>query len=319
MAHASPVRQPDLFIVGAPKSGTTALHTHLGSHPQITLPSRKDRPFFASDLDFRRWRLSRDEYEAELRAGAEAPILGHSCVWYLYSRTAAEEIHRAAPDAKVVIMLRNPVDMLHAQHSQFLYNGNEDIADFGEALAAEPDRRAGRRVPRRAHFPQGLWYLDTARFGEQVERYLHVLGDDRVTTILYDDFRADPEGTVARVAGWLGADAAPLSGGVVNANRRVRSRALQSFLMAPPPWLERGVHAVLPRPLHGRVAPWMIRRNIQERPREPVPAELRRRIAADLADDVDRLGGLLGRDLGDWCGNRADRAAQRPGVRRART
>ncbi len=318
MAHASPVRQPDLFIVGAPKSGTTALHTHLGSHPQIVLPSQKDRPFYASDLDFRRWRLSRADYEAQLREGADAPILGHSCVWYLYSHTAAEEIRRAAPDAKIVIMLRNPVDMLHAQHSQFLYNGNEDIADFGQALAAEPDRRAGRRVPRRAHFPQGLWYLDTARFGEQVERYLRVFGEGRVATILYDDFRADPDGTVAGVARWLGADGVPLSGGVVNANRRVRSRSLQSFLMAPPPWLERAVHAVLPRSLHGRIAPWMIRRNIQERPREPVPAELRRRIAADLAGDVSRLGELVGRDLGDWCGDGPDGAGQRVGVRRAR-
>jgi hypothetical protein len=211
----------------------------------------------------------------------------------------------------VVIMLRNPVDMLHAQHSQFLYNGNEDIADFGEALAAEPDRRRLRRVPRRAHFPQGLSYLDTARYGEQVERYLQVFGDEQVVTILYDDFRADPEGTVAGVARRLGADAAPLSGGVVNANRRVRSHRLQSFLMAPPPWLERGVHAVLPRSLHGRIAPWMIRRNVQERPREPVPAPLRRRIAAELADDMRRLGELLGRDLDGWGSDPVDGAAQR--------
>ena len=310
------MRQPSLFIVGAPKAGTTALHTHLGAHPQIFLPSQKDRPYFASDLKFRRWRLSRDDYEAELRQGANAPILGHSCVWYLYSRCAADEIQRAAPSAKVVIMLRNPVDMLHAQHSQFLYNGNEDIADFGEALAAEPDRRRGRRVPRRAHFVKGLWYLDTARFGEQVERYLRVFGEHRVTTIFYDDFRADPEGTVAGVARWLGADAVPLSVGVVNANRTVRHRRLQSLLMAPPPWLERGVHAVLPRSLHGRIAPWLIRRNVQERPREPVPAELRRRVATELADDTARLGELLGRDLGSWRPD--DAAGQDLRLRRAR-
>lgn len=314
MAAAPIIRHPSLFIVGAPKSGTTALHTHLASHPDIFLPPQKDRPFFASDLVFRRWRLTAEEYDAELRPGAQAPILGHSCVWYLYSRHAAEEIRSAAPDAKVVVMLRNPVDMLHAQHSQFLYNGNEDIADFERALAAEPDRRQGRRVPRRAHFPQGLWYLDTARFGEQLERYLRVFGDERVMVILYDDFRDDPEGTVGRVAGWLGADAAPLSGGVVNANKRVRSRRLQSFLMSPPPWLERGVHAVLPRSLHGRVAPWMIRRNIEQRPRDPVSADLRRRIAGELADDVSRLGELLGRDLGEWCGG-TRAAAQRDASR----
>ena len=66
--------------------------------------------------------------------------LGEASVWYLYSKTAAQEIYSFNPDAQIVVMLRNPADMLYSQHSQFLYNGNEDIEDFSEALAAEPER-----------------------------------------------------------------------------------------------------------------------------------------------------------------------------------
>ena len=294
------MRQPDFFIVGAPKSGTTALHTHLRAHPDFHLPERKDAPFFAGDLEFRRWRLSPSEYEGDLRPGLSARALGHTCVWYLYSRQAAEEIRAAAPAARIVIMLRNPVDMLHAQHSQFLYNGNEDIADFGAALAAEPDRRRGRRVPRKAHFVQGLHYVDTARYAGQVERYLRTFGRDRVRVILYDDFRADPAAAVSDTARWLGGGEAPVASGVVNANRHVRSRRLQAFLMAPPPAVERAAHAIMPRPLHGRVAPWLIRRNVDRRPRDPLPAEVRRRLTRELAGDIRRLEELLERDLRAW-------------------
>lgn len=294
------MREPDFFIVGAPKSGTTALHTHLRAHPDFYLAEGKDRPYYGSDLEFRRWRLSRSEYEHELRDGTGARVLGHSCVWYLYSQAAAGEIRAAAPEARIVIMLRNPVDMLHAQHSQFLYNGNEDIADFGAALDAQVDRRAGRRIPRRAHFVQGLQYVDTGRYADQVERYLRAFGRERVRIMLFDDFQAEPRACVAETARWLGGGEAAVTGGVVNENRHVRSRRLQALLMAPPPVLERAVHRILPRSLHGKVAPWLIRRNIERRPRDPLPATVRHRLERDLSDDTRRLEQVIERDLGAW-------------------
>ena len=300
MQRASRVRIPEFFIVGAPKSGTTALHTYLRSLPDVFIPERKDRPFYAGDLDFRRWRLTPEEYADDLRGGADAPILGHSCVWYLYSHRAAAEIHAANPNARIVIMLRDPVAMLHAQHSQFLYNGNEDIADFAQAIAAEPDRRRGRRIPRAAHFAQGLRYTDTARYADQVRRYLTTFGPDRVHAVLYDDFRADPRGTAARVAGWLGSAHVPADTPVVNANKRIRSRRLQALLISPPAGRERAVHALLPRRLHGKVAPWLISRNVERRPRDEVPAPVRSRLERELAPDVQELGRLLDRDLDGW-------------------
>jgi hypothetical protein len=294
------MRQPDFFIVGAPKSGTTALHTHLRAHPDFHLADRKDRPFFGSDLNFRRWRLTRTEYEDDLARGAHARVMGHTCVWYLFSGLAAAEIHAAAPKARIVVMLRNPVDMLHAQHSQFLYNGNEDIAGFEAALDAQPDRRRGRRIPRRAHFVGGLQYVETARYADQVERYLRVFGRDRVRVILYDDFRAASAAEVADIARWLGGRAAPVAGAVVNENRHVRSRRLQAFLMSPPAPLERAVHAITPLSLHGKLAPWLIRRNVESRPRDALPGDLRRKLAAELDGDLQRLEAVLGRDLSGW-------------------
>ena len=113
------------------------------------------------------------------------------------------------PDARIVIALRDPVAALYALHSEFVYDGNEDIADFTAALEAEPDRCAGRRIPGDAHFPAGLCYRATVRYAEQVERYLDRFGADRVHVLLFDDLIADPEGTGAAVVRFLGLSAQP--------------------------------------------------------------------------------------------------------------
>src|SRR5581483_10240451 len=162
--HTEPIRRPDFFIVGAPKSGTTALSEYLKPHPQIFIPDIKDVSFFGSDLYFTMPRITAEEYAAAFAAARDELRVGEASVWYLYSKCAAAEIKEYSPDASIIIMLRNPVDMLYAQHSEFLYNCNEDIPDFGAALEAEAERKRGRRVPARAHLVQGLFYRETARY-----------------------------------------------------------------------------------------------------------------------------------------------------------
>ena len=186
---------PNFFIVGAPKCGTTAMNDYLSQHPEVFVPDIKEVHFFGSDLHFTKGALRDEGAYRALFAGATQPRRGEASVWYLYSRTAAAEIHAFSPDAKIIVMLRNPAEMLYSQHSQFLYNGNEDLTDFWEALAAEPERRAGRRVPVSAHLVDGLFYSETVKYAEQLGRYFDTFGRENVHVILYDDFRADLPGT----------------------------------------------------------------------------------------------------------------------------
>lgn len=295
-------RKPNFFIVGAPKCGTTALYEYLRRHPEVFGPDAKEPHFFGSDL--RSWAFCRDR-EAYLRLFADAgaaKAVGEASVWYLYSKVAAREIHDFAPDARIIVMLRQPVDMLYSQHSQFLFNGNEDIEDFAAALAAEGDRRHGRRIPPDVLLVEGLYYVDTARYAPQLERYLDVFGRDRVHVILYDDFKADTRAVYRGVLRFLGVDDAievPLE--VVNPNKRIRSRGLRDILRRPPRWVRAAARLLLPTAgLRRAVRARLQRLNVDYAARRPIDPALRRELTRLFEPDIRRLESVIGRDLSRW-------------------
>ena len=176
------------------------MNDYLSQHPEVFVPGIKEVHFFGSDLHFTKGALRDEGAYRALFAGATEPRRGEASVWYLYSRTAAKEIHAFSPDAKVIVMLRNPADMLYSQHSQFLYNGNEDITDFREALAAEPERRAGRRIPASAHLVEGLFYSETVKYAEQLERYFDIFGSWERPRYLIRRLSRRPAGDVPKDA-----------------------------------------------------------------------------------------------------------------------
>ncbi len=292
-------RQPDFFIVGAPKCGTTAMNNYLAEHPEIFIPDIKEVHFFGRDLNITKGALRDERSYLELFSGATTQKrLGEASVWYLYSRTAAQEIYDFNPDAQIVVMLRNPADMLYSQHSQFLYNGNEDIEDFREALAAEPERKAGKRIPKSAHLVDGLFYSETVRYAEQIERYFEQFGRDNVHIIFYDDFRADLPGTYRKLLQFLGVrdDFLP-EFAVVNPNKRARSALLRNFVQEPPESLKRLSRVFFPRSLRQRVMKGLDQANIRYEARAPLDPELKRELEHRFAPEVEELEKLLGRDL----------------------
>lgn len=297
---------PNAFIVGAPKSGTTALGTYLHAHPEVFVAA-KELSYFATDLEFRtrkgeRLRVPWEDYLAWFAGHEDVKYRVDRSVFYLYSEQAAAEIHRFDPSARIVAMLRNPVDQMHAEHSEMRYQGEEDIADFADALAAEADRRRGRRIPAGCKHAFGLYYRDLTRYASQLERYFSVFGRDQVHVVVFDDLRDDPAGTYRGVLEFLGIDVShrpELT--AVNANKEVRSTALLRTLRTTSPGIRglgrflvpsAGARARLRRRLHSL--------NTAERPRRPLPAELRRVLALELEPEVERLEALLGRRLPAW-------------------
>jgi len=188
------MRKPDFFIVGAPKCGTTALNDYLQAHPEIFIPAKKEIHFFGADLQFQRPRVTLSEYLSYFAPVQREKRVGESSVWYLYSQQAAEEIKAFSPAARIIIMLRNPVDMMYSLHSQRVYNDNENLVNFEEALAAEADRRQGKRLYQNASDAMGSLYRAAATYTPQVQRYFAVFGREQVHIILFDEFaRATPE------------------------------------------------------------------------------------------------------------------------------
>lgn len=136
--------RPNFFIVGAPKCGTTSLYEYLRSHPQVFMPEKKEPEHFSDDLDWRNVMLrhrvaDRDDYLSLFDpAPAHAAAVGEASTWYLFSEAAAGAIHDFNPEARIIIMLRDPVKMMYSLHGQFLKDCNEVIEDFAQAIAAEP-------------------------------------------------------------------------------------------------------------------------------------------------------------------------------------
>lgn len=295
-------RVPDFFLVGAPKSGTTAMYTYLGQHPDVYVPDRKELRFFGGDLIIRnRTPLTLDAYLAHFEEATSARRVGTAYVWYLYSTRAAEEIRSFSPQAQIIAMLRNPVDMLHALHSEFLFNANEDLEDFAAALAAEDDRRQFRRIPRHAHLLNGLWYRSVPRYTEQLRRYFEVFGRDRVHVMIFDDFVSDTAESYRSTLRFLGLDSGFLPAfDVVNANKRLRVPAMRTFLAQPPPAVRRMARALVPASFRQRLYRSLQDANISRGTRAPLSRSLREVLAGEFAHEVEELSQLLQRDLTSW-------------------
>lgn len=295
-------RYPDFLIVGAPRSGTTFMFDYLGEHPQIYNSARKEPNFFATDLDSGSYLDSlsfmreRDEYVALFAGARPDQLAGEASTWYLYSKAAASNIRSANPLARIIIMLRHPVEMLYSLHGRRLYGGSENLPDFADALAAEGDRRLGRSIPPRARNVTALFYRDVGRYSEQVERYLDTFGRDGVHIGIFDDFIRDPAAAYRSVLKFLAVDPDfKPDFRVINAGASRRSWRLQQTMLSPR--IVRLARAVIPppvRPLVGRIVDGVNSRP-QERPQlDPV-------VAADLREellpDIVRLGELIGRDM----------------------
>jgi hypothetical protein len=246
--------RPDFFIVGAPKCGTSALVEYLSHHPDIYM-ARKEMHFFGSDLRFgsQIYRRDRNAYRSEFDTWNGQSRAGEASVWYLFSTRAAAEIKEFNPHSRIIIMLREPAEMLYSLYHQFLFDGNEHLPTFREALAAEEDRRAGRKITRLTYLSQALIYHEVAGFTEQIRRYFDLFGREQVHIVVYDDFVADTGVAYGRVLDFLGVDSTqiPDSFKVINGGAKsVRTPVLRGIMGDP---LVRGtaiaMRSWLPRPL----------------------------------------------------------------------
>ncbi len=295
--------KPNFFVVGAAKSGTTAMCDYLRRHPDIFIPEEKEINFFGSDMPVRVPRLTEEQYLNWFFSNVEGETrIGDGSVWYLYTRKAAEEIKAWEPDARILIMLRNPVDAMYSLHSQLLYNGDEVIPDFEEALEAEEDRKAGLRLPGKVSFPQMLFYREITRYVDQVGRFFDTFSEEQVKVILFDDFVARTDEVYRSTLEFLQVDPEFVPGfEVVNPNKGVRNRAFQTFLKRPPAWFRKIGRTVFPRyesrgKLRRRLMAWNTR--FQDRAR--LDPAIRVRLVEECSPDIRRLGDRLGRDLSVW-------------------
>jgi hypothetical protein len=323
-------RAPDFFLVGHPRCGTTALWQMLRLHPQIFMPDEKEPRFFASDLRSRfaprgevgRRLLTLDGYLSLFDEAQASQRVGEASPNYLRSRVAAAHIAELRPDARIIAVLREPAGFLRSFHAQMIRSNGETQQDLRRAIALEPARRRGRRIPRGCRRPEALLYTEHIRYTEQLRRYHEAFGPEQVMTIIYDDLRADNAGTVRDILRFLDVDdSLPVRPVEAEPMPGVRSQQLHQLAGAlrvarrnpeGASRFARGLDALVPEMLRSEGARRLWRRALytERNAADPVlEAELRRR----FRPEVEALGEYLGRDLLELWGY--ERTAARSGTR----
>jgi Sulfotransferase domain len=305
-----PRRIPDFFIVGAPKCGTTALYSYLQTHPGVFMSPVKEPHYFYSDNRTstvpggRIGGFARPEYYSQLFAAAsENQLCGEGTTLYLFSRFAVAEILKANPNAKLIAMVRNPLEMVVSYHRQNLYDFVDDEPDFAIAWKLSEARADGLNLPPGCTAPEKLHYKSMGRLGEQVARLVRTANPEQVHIIVFDDFISDTPATYRRTLQFLELpEAGTTEFQVVNAHKEHQLPWLSRWMVHTPgplvplkTYLKRRFPIQLKRAAHSI-------RNATSRPaaKPKIAAELRREMAAEFADDIKLLGSLLHRDLSHW-------------------
>lgn len=288
-------RKPDLFIVGAPKSGTTSLYNYLSGHPEIYMSPMKEPLYFCPDVSSgqgqRRLEYPEDEarYLALFSDATREKRLGEATTRYLASHEAAQLVARFQPRAFAIAMLRNPVDLAYSLHNERVSQGHETITDFARAIAVDADRDRGT-------------YRASATFTEPLERWFGALGRERVHVVIFDDFASDPQAELRRVLDFLevATDYQPTSYATRNASHRQRRWVRRLVDSRAGNWLTHdAISAVVGSNRRSRMALRFRHSRLNRRTvrRQTLDPELRARLATEFRPDIERLSALLGRDL----------------------
>ncbi len=219
-------RFPDFYILGAPKAGTSSLAQYLDDHPGIFVSKPKEPRFFADDFGDREI-TDEQTYLDLFKDAGEDVILGEATTDYLVSEVAVDRILAVRPDARFVVMLRNPIQMVPAMHAQERKNGYETIVDPAEAWAMIEERKAGRGIPALCNEPKRLFYDDRCRLGEQIKRLTGKVAPDRLQIIFMEDFAAETERVYREAQAFVGVSSyEPRDFPIVNQRHHIKHPAM---------------------------------------------------------------------------------------------
>lgn len=318
---------PNLFVVGAMKAGTTTLYRYLAGHPDIFMSPVKEPHHFCVDVEIGRLAPRYREASAGLDAYLDGPMdrerhmayvpergrylrlfrdaggrrwRGEASPSYLLSERAPAEIRAASPDARVVILLRDPVDRA-LSHYRMDLGGGIVRASFAEAVRA--DRRAEGMG-----YPTESLYLAMGMYARQVRRWMEAFPAGHVRVHLFDDLRARPHAVTADLAAFLGVDPAGFRAAAEHQNRAAAPRWVLVNWVLHHSGLKTMVRRLAPRAVLRAGKRMWYRKPAGATASPQTRAELR----ALFAPDVAELSALIGRDLSHWTagpGARVDAAA----------
>jgi hypothetical protein len=305
---------PNFFILGGPKCGTTALYEYLVTHPRIFMSSQKEIHYFSDDVLVIPGHLSENRYlELFQEATPEHLAVGEASVFYLYSPRAVTRILEFNPEARMIAMVRNPIDMAYSFHQQLLWSTVEEVEDFAEAWHLQAERRAHRRLPARYRRDDPrvdyLQYADICRLGTQIGRLLDLAPHGQVKIVVFDDFVRDTQRVYEEVLAFLSVPSdAKTSFPRINENKVFKNtwaRTLKSRIVNLPPPIRRTVDFV--KRTTGirdfgiyRRSVRLLNRQFEATKRPDLDSAFREELREHFRPEIAKLEEALDRDFSHW-------------------
>ena len=300
-ASAGPL--PNFLIIGAARTGTSSLFEYMRQHPDIYFSPVKEPMYFAMDGRKPDFRGPGDDKEINrkavsdlttyqaLFAGAQGrKAIGEASANYLYSEVAAANIHAVIPDARLIAVLRNPVERAYSSFLYMIRDRREPLRDFGQALAEEPSRI-------RDHWEHIWHYAGMGFYHQQLQRYYARFDKSRIRVYLNEDMKKDAPGLLKDVFGFLDVDDGFTPDTSVTYNEGgVPKRKLLNAVLTRPSVFKRLLRPLMP----AAAMKFYTRLKHSNLDKPPLDPEVRANLVALYRDDVLRLQDLIGRDLSSW-------------------
>ena len=292
----------NFFIAGAPKCGTTSMYNYMKDHPDIFMCPVKEPHFFARGLiHIRGMVISESEYISLFKSAPPSKsIVGEATAMYLYFPEALRRIKDYNPEARIMILLRNPVDMLLSRFYTLRYNFFEDAADFQTAWNLQETREMGEAIPPGCLDPDTLRYRKHGMLGDQIEILESIFPREQIIYILFDDMKKDMPGVYKRSLEFLdlpydGRTDFPLSNERKNWKNESLGRVFGYFEQSYPLVVAR-IKNILPASFFALIKGMIVKKQSNT----PIPEEFRRELVEVFSGQVEKLERITGRDLSDW-------------------
>lgn len=293
---------PNFIVLGAGKAGTQSIYNYLMEHPDIYMSPTKETNFFAlygqrpnfqgpPDPINQYSIANMDEYEAQFAGVTHETAIGEISPLYLYHPEVPQRIQHTLPEAKLIVILRNPVDRAYSCYLFLRARLTETILDFDDALRAEPERIAN-------NWPWPWHYKNLGYYHEQLKRYYQRFDPKQIKVYLYEDFSAQNVAVMQDMYGFLGVNRhfEPDISLQYNFSGLPKNKVLQYFLTGPNPF-QTALKPLLPTGLRRKIVSKIKRKNLTKPSLSP---ELRSRLTETYREETLKLQALVGRDLSHW-------------------
>lgn len=292
---------PNFLIIGSAKAGTTSLYYYLKQHPDVYMSSVKEPRFFALENEALTFQnpdrginetsvTTLDVYTKLFGDVDHEKAIGEASPLYLYSPKAVERVRHYIPDAKLIAILRNPVDRAYSCYTHLIREGFETLS-FRDALKEEE-----KRIQQNwAH----LWHYQTAGYYyEQLKRYFDAFDRNQIKVHLYEDFNSDSVSIVQDTCRFLGIDDTFVPELTrMNVSGVPKVRFLQALLGTGNP-LRTVLKVLLPKDFRKDAAQRLRKWNLEKRMQ--ISEADRAYLVTKFREDILKLQTLIGRDLSTW-------------------